>query len=307
MRLMEKPLLVLIVGPTASGKTSLAIALAKAFESEIISFDSRQFYKELAIGAAIPTEAERETVPHHFIADRSYTDHLNAGGYEKLAIDRLNQLFERHPILFAVGGSGLFAKALVEGFDDMSVKNEVVREHWRNRFELEGLEPLQQHLKAADPVYASEVDLNNHQRLIRALEVIDTTGLPFSHFRKKQAKERPFRCLWIGIDMDRNLLHERINQRVIAMMEAGLVDEARGLYPYRTHESLITVGYRELFDHFDGQYDLEEAIRLIQRNTRHFARRQMTWFNKNKDIHWFQNQQIDDILRFIRENLKQVD
>lgn len=296
----SKPLLVVVVGPTASGKTALAISLAQALATEILSFDSRQFYRELQIGAAIPTADERSQVEHHFIADRSFTEHLSAGAFERQGNERLQQLFEKHQVVVAVGGSGLFVQALVDGFDDIAIKNEASRAHWRQVWEQDGICPLQAALLAKDPVYAAQVDMNNHQRLIRALEVIDSTGKPYSHFRVRKQKTRPYDTLWIGINVNRTALHLRIDERVLAMMEAGLEAEARGLYPYRAAESLITVGYRELFAHFDGEYPLEEAVRLIQRNTRHFARRQLTWFRKNDKIQWFEPQQQAEILELIR-------
>ncbi|MFN3528953.1 MAG: tRNA (adenosine(37)-N6)-dimethylallyltransferase MiaA [Bacteroidia bacterium] len=297
---MQAPLLVILAGPTASGKTRLAIELAQALSTEIISFDSRQFYREMHIGTAAPTAEELLAAPHHFIADRSFHEHLSAGAFENEANRLIEQLFIKYPVLIAVGGSGLFAQAMVQGFDDMSVKNEESRGHWKAIFEAEGLTPLQTSLRERDPKYATEVDMQNHQRIIRALEVIDTTGKPFSAFRKKQPKQRPYRCVWIGTEVDRGLLHERINQRVLNMLEQGLEAEARALYPFKQHESLQTVGYRELFDYFDGLHDRDEAIRLIQRNTRHFARRQMTWFRKNEEMHWLAPEKTEEILQLVR-------
>jgi len=296
----SKPLLVIVVGPTASGKTTLAISLAKALRTEIISFDSRQFYRELHIGAAIPTMEELAEVKHHFVADRCFLEHLSAGAFELEGNERLNQLFQQQGVVVAVGGSGLFAQALTAGFDDIVNKNEASRAHWRHVFDTDGIVPLQASLLARDPSYAGQVDMQNHQRLIRALEVIDSTGQPYSHFRVRKQKIRPFDTLWIGLDMDRAELHQRIDQRVLNMMAAGLEEEARGLYPFRATESLITVGYRELFAHFNGEYPLEEAVRLIQRNTRHFARRQLTWFRKNDKIHWFGPKQASEVLDLIR-------
>lgn len=298
--MLRAPLLVLIVGPTASGKTDLSIAMAKALGTEIVSFDSRQFYQEMAIGSAQPSTLELAQVKHHFIADRSFKSHLNAGAYELEANRLLEELFQKRKVVLAVGGSGLFAQALVEGFDEMSHRNPERRAYWQSVYENEGLVPLQRSLRQRDPIYAAEVDLQNHQRLIRALEVIDSTGLPYSHFRKKTAKERPYSTLWIGIDMDREILKNRINQRVLQMMDQGLLQEAEALFPYKAHDALNTVGYKELFGHLEHQYDLAEAIRLIQRNTRHFARRQLTWFRKNKDIHWFTADQMDEMLLLIR-------
>lgn len=300
---MQHPLLILVVGPTASGKTALAVEIAKAFACEVLSFDSRQFYRELPIGAAIPSLEEMQGIPHHFIADRSVTQHLTAGAFEREGNERLAALFTQKQVVVAVGGSGLFAKALVQGFDDMSNKNEGRREYWKAVFDAEGIAPLQQAVAERDPVYASQADMQNHQRLIRALEVMDSTGAPFSSFRKSQPKERPYRTLWVGLEPDRSLLHERINQRVLYMVEAGLEEEARQLYPLRLLESLQTVGYREWFGHFDGLYNRDEAIRLIQRNTRQFARRQMTWFRNQAQVHWFESGELSPILALIQQHM----
>lgn len=301
--MQKQPLLILVVGPTASGKTALAVDLAKSLQCEVLSFDSRQMYRELPIGAAIPTSAEMQGIPHHFIADRGIEEHLSAGAFEREGNLRLSELFARNQVVVAVGGSGLFAKALVEGFDDMSKKNEASRNHWKAIFESQGIVPLQQAVRERDPQYAAKVDMQNHQRLIRALEVMDSTGAPFSSFRKAQPKKRFYHCLWIGLEPDRTWLHERINQRVLSMVEAGLEDEARHLYPLRALESLQTVGYREWFGHFDGIYDRDEAIRLIQRNTRQFARRQMTWFRNQAQVHWFENGELPPILALIQQHL----
>lgn len=296
----KTPLLVLVVGPTASGKTTLSIALAQALGTEILSFDSRQFYRELAIGSALPSESELAQVKHHFVADRSFRAHLNAGAYELEANQLLEKLFTTQQIVVAVGGSGLFAQALVAGFDEMSLRNPDRRSFWQSKFESEGLGPLQASLTARDPLYAAQVDIQNHQRLIRALEVIDSTGLPYSNFRKKTAKQRPYRTLWIGVDIDREVLKNRIDQRVLQMMDNGLLNEAKSLLPFKAHDALNTVGYRELFGYFEKQHDFDESVRLIQRNTRHFARRQLTWFRKNSAIHWFNANQIDEMLTLIR-------
>lgn len=302
--MQQRPLLILVVGPTASGKTALAVELAKALHCEVLSFDSRQFYRELYIGAAIPSEEELQGIPHHFIADRSIHQHLSAGAFEREGNERLRILFEKNGVTIAVGGSGLFAKALVAGFDDMAKKNDSSRAHWKAIFETEGIAPLQQAVRQRDPQYAAKADMQNHQRLIRALEVMDSTGTPFSSFRKAQPKERAYDCLWIGLNPDRALLHEHINQRVLKMVEAGLEAEARDLYPFRALESLQTVGYKEWFGYFDAQYDREEAIRLIQRNTRQFARRQMTWFNNQAQVHWFESGDLSPILALIQQHMQ---
>lgn len=302
--MQQRPLLILVVGPTASGKTELAIQLAQALCCEVLSFDSRQCYRELQIGAATPSISEMQGVPHHFIADRSIVDHLSAGAFERLGNDLLSTLFDKRQIAIAVGGSGLFAKALVDGFDDMAKKNEASRATWKALFETSGITALQQAVRLRDPEYAAKADMHNHQRLIRALEVMDSTGAPFSSFRKAQPKARPYDCLWIGINTDRTLLHQRINQRVLNMVHAGLEAEAHALLPFKQLESLQTVGYKEWFGYFEGQYDRTEAIRLIQRNTRQFARRQMTWFNHQAQVQWFESGNAVSILELIKKRLQ---
>jgi tRNA dimethylallyltransferase len=284
----KQPLLILVVGPTASGKTALAIQLAEKFNTVVVSADSRQFYKELPIGTAMPDAQQLAQIQHYFIADRSLHQHLNAGAYEVEANALLNQLFQKHSIVIACGGSGLFLKALVDGFDAIAPRSVEVRTHWQNVLAKEGIAALQEAVKQQDPVYAATADMQNHQRLIRALEVMEVSGLPYSAQRTESPKKRPYRCLWIGLNPDRALLHERIHQRVDAMLAAGLVDEARAVWPYKEAEALKTVGYVELFAHFEGLCSLAEACEQIKTNTRQYARRQMTWFRKNPDIHWFE-------------------
>ncbi len=289
------PLLVLIVGPTASGKTDLAIRLAEKYGTEVLSVDSRQVYRELPIGTAMPDARQLARVKHHFIADRSLEEHLNAGVFEREGNERLDQLFKKYPVVIACGGSGLFLKALTEGFDDIAPRDEARRAHWASVFAQEGIVPLQQALRSLDPVYAETADMQNHQRLIRALEVIETSGKPYSTQRQAMAKTRPYKCLWIGLSPERPLLHERIHQRVDAMITAGLETEARQVYPQREAEALRTVGYAEFFDYFDGKLDLDAAIEAIKTNTRQYARRQMTWFRRNEAIHWFPGDEVAEI------------
>lgn len=295
----KKPLLILIVGPTASGKTSLAIRLAEQLGTEIISADSRQVYRELPIGTAMPTAGELKRVKHHFIADRSLNEHLNAGAYEKEGNKRLAVLFKKKDVLIVSGGSGLFLKALVEGFDDIAPRNETRRKHWQSVFETNGILPLQQALQTLDPDYAATADMQNHQRLIRALEVIESSGKPYSTQRMATPKIRPYDCLWIGLSPDRALLHSRIHDRVDAMLTAGLEAEARAVHVHKEVEALRTVGYVELFDYFTGKTDLPTAIEAIKTNTRQYARRQMTWFRRNPAIHWFTDADSVEIDAFV--------
>lgn len=290
--------LIAIVGPTASGKTALAIELAKRFKTEIISADSRQFYREMAIGTAKPTPDELHQAKHHFVNSHSVTDYFSVGEFERQGLELLNRLFKTHDHVIIVGGSGLYIKAICEGFDELPPSSPGTRQKLNAAFEEKGITYLQKLLKQVDPNYYNEVDLNNPHRLIRALEVFESTGMPFSSFRKSQPELRPFNCIKIGIDLPREALYDRINQRVDNMVNEGLIDEVRSLIPYRELNPLNTVGYSELFDYFDGKTYLETAIALIKQNTRRFAKRQMTWFRKDKTIHWFapETTAIDTIL-----------
>lgn len=291
-----------VAGPTASGKTALSIRLAEHFQSEIISFDSRQFYREMPIGTAAPDAAQRSRVRHHFIGDRSCTSPLNAGEYEREATPLLQRLFERHPILIAVGGSGLFLQALTEGFDDMGPSDQgEARLYWSDFFRTHGLAALQNELRQRDPAYAAVADLNNHQRLIRALEVVQLTCRPYSEHRKGRKTERPYRLCLLGLNPPRALLHQRIEQRVHRMIEAGLENEAHLLYPLRHLKSLQTVGYTEWFQHFEGRLLRQEVAEQILFHTRSYARRQITWFRKKNGIRWFEREDDGDIIPYIEQ------
>ncbi len=278
--------LIVIAGPTASGKTAIGIELAKHFKTVVLSADSRQFYREMSIGTAKPNPEELKAAKHYFIDSLSVTENYTAGDYERDALLLLDQLFKIHDIVILVGGSGLFIKAVCEGFDFFPDIKPGVREKLIAEFEEKGIGYLQEKLRAADPQHFEQVDRNNPQRVIRALEVFESSGSPYSSFRKTGARERQFQIVKFGLGMDRNVLYNRINRRVDDMIENGLVDEARSLLPYRHLNSLNTVGYTELFDHFDGKTDLETAVALIKQNTRRFAKRQMTWFRKDKEIIW---------------------
>ncbi|HTI60654.1 tRNA (adenosine(37)-N6)-dimethylallyltransferase MiaA [Mucilaginibacter sp.] len=278
--------LLIILGPTASGKTALAIDLAKRLNTEIISADSRQFYREMSIGTAKPTAEELDHATHHFVNSHSIKQNFSVGDFEKQGLELLETIFKTHNTAIMVGGSGLYIRAISEGFDELPSASPELRNKLNKEFEEKGLAYLQDRLKETDPVYYQMVDLNNPQRMIRALEVFESTGLPFSSYHKSAAHERPFRCIKIGIDFPRELLYQRINQRVDDMVKQGLVDEVKTLLPYRHLNALNTVGYSELFDYFDGKTDLETAISLIKQNTRRFAKRQLTWFRKDQDIKW---------------------
>ena len=298
-----KNTLLIISGPTAIGKTSLSIDLATKLKTEIISADSRQFYKNMNIGTAKPSEDELLVVQHYFINTLDIEEDYNAGQYSEEVLELLPDLFQKYPIVIMTGGSGLYIKAVTEGLDILPEVDPAIRKELSNLFNESGIAALQQLLKKEDPSYYKVVDKNNPQRLIRALEICLGSGQPYSSFRKMEAAERSFNILHIGLDMDRKELYERINKRVDKMIEEGLVEEARKLYPLRNKNALQTVGYQELFDHFDGKFGLDEAIRLIKRNTRRFAKRQLTWLRKQKDIQWFSPRDKDQILQLIQHSL----
>ena len=279
-------LLIVLAGPTASGKTAAAIEVAKHFNTVVVSADSRQFYREMSIGTAKPSAEELTAVKHYFIDSLSITETYTAGDYEKQCLELLNELFKVHDVVVLAGGSGLFIKAVCEGFDEFPDADPEVRNRLNNELDDKGLSYLQEKLKAADPEYYQQVDINNPQRVIRALEIFESTGERYSSFRKSTGNKRPFRILKFGLNLPREVLYNRINYRVDIMVQQGLVDEARSLLPYRHLNALNTVGYSELFDYFDGKTDLQTAIALIKQNTRRFAKRQMTWFGKDKEIVW---------------------
>ncbi len=283
---IDVPLLVVIAGPTAVGKTSIGIQLASHFSSEIISADSRQFFREMKIGTAAPGDAELEAVPHHFVRHLSVHDAYNVSRYESDVLALLEKLFVSYPVVFMVGGSGLYIDAVCHGIDLLPDPDAGTRKELKELLATSGIGALREELMRADPVYAAVVDASNPARLIRALEVCRTTGVPYSSFRTNQPKKRPFRILKLGFGLQREVLNARINARVDAMMENGLYGEALALYPLKHLNSLNTVGYRELFDHFEGQTSLEFAVEKIKTNTRRYAKRQLTWFGKDPQVHW---------------------
>lgn len=291
--------LIVVAGPTAVGKTSLAITLAKYYKTEIISADSRQFYKEMEIGTAKPSPEELNAAKHHFIDSHSITDYYNVGDYERDALAIIQQLFKKNNVVILAGGSGLFINAVINGFDELPASSKEVRDGFNNLFATKGIYPLQEKLREVDPVYYNEVDINNPQRIIRALEVYEVTAKPFSEFRSKNKKSRPFNIIQIGLNTDRETLYNYINRRVDLMVDAGLIQEVERLKSYRNLNPLNTVGYTELFDYFDGKFSLDNAIEKIKQNTRRFAKRQLTWFNKSGEIKWFQPQDTESILTFV--------
>lgn len=293
--------LIIIAGPTAIGKTALAIRLARYYKTEIISADSRQFYKEMAIGTAKPNREELSAVKHHFIDSHSVMDTFTAGDFEKEALKILGNLFRKHDQVIMVGGSGLFINAICNGFDELPVATDQIRQQLNRDLEEQGIEYLQEKLKTSDPVYFSEVDIHNPQRLIRALEVYQTTGKSFSSYRTKTRKPRLFNTINIALNTDREQLYDRINLRVDQMIEAGLVDEVKSLLKYRHLNALQTVGYSEIFEYLDGKCSLEEAVKNIKQNTRRFAKRQITWFKKSEDIRWFDPADYNNILNYLNQ------
>lgn len=291
--------LVVVVGPTGSGKSALAVQLATHLRAPIISTDSRQVFRGMPIGTAQPTVEELATAKHYFIADREVEDDFNCGKYEVEALALLDRLFEDSEYVVAVGGSGLYVQALCEGMDDLPDANPAIRESLKQRLENEGLDALVAELRTLDPKYAEEVDLCNHARVMRALEVCLSTGRPYSEQRKGVVAERPFNIVKIGTDMPRDVLYDRINRRVDMMVADGLEAEARAMYPKRHLNALQTVGYRELFDYFDGKCTFEEAVELVKRNSRRYAKRQLTWFRRDTQTAWFNPCDLDAILAYI--------
>ena len=279
--------LLVILGPTAVGKTDYSIERALEYGSPVISCDSRQLYQEMRIGTAVPSEEQLARVRHYFIRDHSVKDNYTAGMYEAEALKLIGRLFaEGHETLVVTGGSMMYIDALCYGLDDFPEVPMMLREHLMECLRDEGVEVLAQQLRELDPVTCDEIDLSNGQRVIRALEVCLYTGEPFSSFKTRTFKERDFTIEKIGLQRPREELYERINARVLKMMDEGLEEEVRSLLPYRDRPALQTVGYREMFDYFDGRQDLEETIRLIQRNTRHYAKRQLTWWRRDPSIRW---------------------
>lgn len=298
----ETRTLICVVGPTAIGKTTLAIKLANAFSTEIISADSRQFYKEMSIGTAVPSNEELGAAKHHFIQNISVFDNYSVGDFERDALSSLEKIFKINPIAVMVGGSGLYVDAVVEGLDKFPEVSPDIRQQLNTELDEIGIESLQMELKENDPSYYEKVDIQNPHRLIRALEIYRETGKPYSSFLKRESVKRSFRTIFIGLAAERDTIYSRINQRVDQMIINGLVEEAMNLYPHRELNALQTVGYRELFNYFDGKLTKEEAISEIKKNTRRFAKRQNTWFKKNEGIHWFDYQtDFTVITDFIKE------
>ncbi len=295
---MSKTLIVL-TGPTGIGKTSVGIKIAQHFDTEIVSSDSRQIFKELSIGTAVPEQEELDAIKHHFIQSHSITENYNASRYEKEAMELLEKLFESRNMVLMVGGSMLYIDAICKGIDSMPDADPEIRADLKRQLEENGLESLRLQLKKLDPDYYKTVDLKNPNRIIHALEISIQTGKPYSSYRSNQNKKRPFSIIKIVLNCDREMLHKRINLRVDQMVASGLEKEAHSVFPHKELNSLNTVGYREWFACFDGEITREKAIELIKRNSRRYARKQITWFRKDPTANWFDPGQIKEIIKFI--------
>ncbi len=283
----QKKNVIIVCGPTAVGKTSIAISLAKHFQTEIISADSRQCFKELKIGVARPSEAELNEVKHHFIASHSIHEEVNAGTFESYALQKASELFQQQDTIVMVGGTGLYVKAICEGLDTIPAADPAIRDGIIQSYEEGGIGWLREQLEEKDPLFSKEGEMQNPQRMMRALEVVESTGQSILSFRRKEKAKRGFTCIKIGLELPREELNQHIHHRVDQMMQAGLLQEVKSLVSFKSLNALQTVGYAELFDHLDGHVSLEKAVEQIKTNTRQYAKRQMTWFRKDSEIKWF--------------------
>ena len=291
----QRPTLIVLLGPTGVGKTALGIQLALQLGCSILSADSRQIYRELPIGTAAPTPEERAAVPHYFVGTHSVTEGYSAASYEADVLRLLEGLFVDHPIQLLSGGSMMYIDAVCRGIDEIPDVDPAIRTEVWHRYETQGLAPILTELEQLDPRYYATVDHQNYKRVLHGYEVCLSTGRPFSSFHTGQAKHRPFDIIKIGLTREREELYARIDERVLQMMSLGLEAEARAVYPHRHLNALNTVGYKELFAYFDGMISLEEAIRLIQRNSRHYARKQLTWWKRDPEVHWYHPEDIEGI------------
>jgi len=298
-----KKTLIVIIGPTGTGKTSLSIKLANMLNTAIISSDSRQIYKELKIGTATPTKVELSQVKHYMVANKSIHDYFSAGIYEIEVLKILEDIFNTKDAAILAGGSGMYIDAVCKGIDVQPDVDAQVREQIIKQYEKEGIESLRFNLQKLDPEHYAFVDLNNPKRIMKALEICFQTGKTYTSFLKNKKKERDFRIIKIGLERNREELYERINKRVDIMLEEGLVEEAKQFHKFKHLNALNTVGYKELFAHFEGEYDLQEAIRLIKRNSRRYAKRQITWHKKDETINWFHPNDFDGISNFVKMNV----
>ena len=299
----NKKVLIVIVGPTAIGKTSLAIEVAKYFNTEIISSDSRQFYKEMQIGTAVPSQEELTVIRHHFVQHKSIHETYTVGDFEREAVAFIDEFFKTKDILVMVGGSGLYEKAVTQGLDEFPEVDEGIRRQLNDELAKFGLHSLQEELKITDPRYYEEIDLENPHRVIRALEIVRGTGKPFSSFLAQKKNQRKFNVIKIGLELPREQIYDRINRRVDFMMQNNLLKEVESLYHYKDLNALNTVGYKELFKVLDDAWDLPFAISEIKKNTRRFAKRQLTWYRKDPDLKWFAPTEKQKIIDFINEEV----
>ncbi len=300
---MFQKTLIVLIGPTGVGKTELSLRLAEHFQTGIVSSDSRQLYADLKIGTAAPTAEQLNRVPHYLVGTLQLTDYYSAAQYEQEALAVLETQFEQHDVMILTGGSMMYVDAICKGIDDIPSIDAETREIMLQRYESEGLEKLCAELRLLDPEYYKIVDLRNHKRVIHALEICYMTGKTYTSFRTQQKKERPFCIIKIGLTRDRAELYDRINQRVDIMMQEGLLEEARSVYPYRELNSLNTVGYKELFQYLDGNWELPFAIEKIKQNSRIYSRKQMTWFKRDEEIQWFHPDQEKEILNYLEQML----
>ncbi|MBO3117368.1 tRNA (adenosine(37)-N6)-dimethylallyltransferase MiaA [Winogradskyella sp. DF17] len=295
-----KPKLITIVGPTAIGKTALSLTLANHYKCDIISADSRQFYKEMSIGTAVPKTSELKSATHHFIQHKSIEDNYSVGDFERDGIAKIRELHQTNSKVIMVGGSGLYIKAITDGLDDFPDVNQSIRDNLNKKLKEKGLKSLQEELRLVDEKTYNSIAIDNPHRIIRALEIYKGTGQPYSSFLSKPKKKREFETVFIGLHAERSVVYDRINQRVDAMMDQGLLDEVKGLLPYKNLNALNTVGYKELFRYLNGDISLDFAIAEIKKNTRRFAKRQFTWFNKNDSIKWFPyTSKYNNVIKYI--------
>lgn len=300
---MKKPTLIVLLGPTGVGKTELSLSIAEAYHTSIVSADSRQLYADIKIGTAAPTAEQLARVPHYFVSTLDLHDYYSAAQYEMEVMKKLEELFRENDVVVLTGGSMMYIDAVCKGIDDIPTVDNETRQLMLERYEQEGLERLCAELKLLDPEYYQIVDLKNHKRVIHALEICYMTGKTFTSFRTQTQKERPFEILKIGLKREREELYERINRRVDIMMEEGLLEEARRVYPFRQLNSLNTVGYKELFNYLDGTWELPFAIEKIKQNSRIYSRKQMTWFKRDQHITWFHPEDTAEIMSFLQKNI----
>lgn len=303
---MKKPVLIVLIGPTGVGKTELSLSIAEKYHTSIISSDSRQLYKDLKIGTAAPTPDQLKRVPHYFVGTLELTDYYSAAQFETEVLKKLEELFKANLVVVMTGGSMMYVDAVCKGIDDIPTVDKETRELMLCRYESEGLEQLCAELRVLDPEYYRIVDLKNPKRVIHALEICYMTGKTYTSFRTRNTKERPFQIIKIGLTRDREELYQRINQRVDEMIKEGLLEEAKSVYAYKHLNSLNTVGYKEIFNYLDGEWELPFAIEKIKQNSRIYSRKQMTWFKRDPEITWFHPAQTKEIMKFLEERINQA-